>query len=107
MRVSWELEGRTPPWHCSPWTLSPRTAQKAGIRAPFYIRESPGGEVSIALQFIVKGPIPERWGCPIPEPPSIAGSTARPARNRWSGEGQRGNVQFIRKTISDLINAQR
>lgn len=71
MRVSWELEGRTPPWHCSPWTLSPRTARKAGIRAPFYIRESPGGEVGIALQFIVKGPIPERWGCPIPEPPSL------------------------------------
>lgn len=51
MRVSWELEGRTPPWHCSPWTLSPRTARKAGIRAPFYIRESPGGEVGIALVY--------------------------------------------------------
>lgn len=38
--------------------------------AILYTRE-PGGEVGIALQFIVKGPIPERWGCPIPEPPSL------------------------------------
>lgn len=105
MRVSWELEGRTPPWHCSPWTLSPRMAQRRVFECHFIYERARVWKwvlCSVYSRRADTGVV----GCPIPEPPSLGVQPGLQGTDGL-GEGNRDNVQFIRKTISHWISEQR